>query len=143
MDIHCASCNEPWDTHHLRHDAVHDTPAGIDWVEYALDIEDWVKEMNRAGYYVSVEDDVPVRVVEMQQELFNLSVKPRPKRPPPPHKEKWERKLTPFWREQFQQAGWTFGTSVVAVLRCPCCKDNEEHDDAKTRRMLGGSCPTH
>src|SRR5438105_4694452 len=22
MDVHCTTCNEPWDTHHLWHDAV-------------------------------------------------------------------------------------------------------------------------
>jgi hypothetical protein len=25
MDVHCSSCNEPWDVYHLRHDAVFDT----------------------------------------------------------------------------------------------------------------------
>jgi hypothetical protein len=22
MDVHCSTCNEPWDTHHLWHDAI-------------------------------------------------------------------------------------------------------------------------
>ena len=22
MDVHCSSCNEPWDAYHLRHDAI-------------------------------------------------------------------------------------------------------------------------
>lgn len=25
MDVHCTSCGEPWDTYHLRHDAVYET----------------------------------------------------------------------------------------------------------------------
>ena len=25
MDVHCQSCREPWDTYHLRHDAIHET----------------------------------------------------------------------------------------------------------------------
>lgn len=25
MDVHCSSCGEPWDTHHLLHDSIHDT----------------------------------------------------------------------------------------------------------------------
>ena len=25
MDVHCSSCGEPWDVHHLRHDAIYDT----------------------------------------------------------------------------------------------------------------------
>lgn len=25
MDVHCLSCGEPWDTHHLLHDAIHET----------------------------------------------------------------------------------------------------------------------
>lgn len=24
-DIHCQRCGEPWDTYHLRHDAIHET----------------------------------------------------------------------------------------------------------------------
>ena len=25
MDVHCSTCNEPWDTHHLWHDAIWET----------------------------------------------------------------------------------------------------------------------
>jgi hypothetical protein len=25
MDVHCSTCNEPWDVHHLWHDAIFDT----------------------------------------------------------------------------------------------------------------------
>ncbi|MDB6019615.1 MAG: hypothetical protein JWR19_4104 [Pedosphaera sp.] len=25
MDVHCSTCNEPWDAHHLWHDAVFET----------------------------------------------------------------------------------------------------------------------
>jgi hypothetical protein len=25
MDVHCSACGEPWDTHHLLHDAIHET----------------------------------------------------------------------------------------------------------------------
>jgi hypothetical protein len=25
MDVHCSTCNEPWDTHHLWHDAIFET----------------------------------------------------------------------------------------------------------------------
>jgi hypothetical protein len=25
MDVHCSTCREPWDTHHLWHDAIHET----------------------------------------------------------------------------------------------------------------------
>lgn len=25
MDVHCTTCNEPWDTHHLWHDAIYET----------------------------------------------------------------------------------------------------------------------
>lgn len=25
MDVHCSSCGEPWDTHHLRHQAIWET----------------------------------------------------------------------------------------------------------------------
>ena len=29
MDVHCSTCNEPWDVHHLWHDAVFDTGLAI------------------------------------------------------------------------------------------------------------------
>ena len=25
MDVHCSTCNEPWDAHHLRHDVIFET----------------------------------------------------------------------------------------------------------------------
>ena len=25
MDVHCSACGEPWDVHHLWHDAIYDT----------------------------------------------------------------------------------------------------------------------
>ena len=25
MDVHCTTCNEPWDVYHLRHDAIFET----------------------------------------------------------------------------------------------------------------------
>ena len=25
MDVHCSTCNEPWDAYHLRHDAIFET----------------------------------------------------------------------------------------------------------------------
>ena len=25
MDVHCTTCGEPWDTYHLRHDAIYET----------------------------------------------------------------------------------------------------------------------
>lgn len=28
MDVHCTTCGEPWDVHHLWHDAIHET--GLD-----------------------------------------------------------------------------------------------------------------
>ena len=27
MDVHCLNCGEPWDTYHLRHDAIYDAIA--------------------------------------------------------------------------------------------------------------------
>lgn len=43
--------------------------------------------------------------------------------------EVWEKKLTPFWREQFAANGWKFGSNVCVVFRCPCCKDNKAEPD--------------
>ena len=28
MDVHCSSCNEPWDAYHLRQDAIFETDVG-------------------------------------------------------------------------------------------------------------------
>jgi hypothetical protein len=35
MDVHCTTCGEPWDVHHLWQDAIHDTGLTAD------DIEAW------------------------------------------------------------------------------------------------------
>lgn len=40
MDVHCSSCGEPWDTHHLLHDSIHDTQLSEseceDWARLAI-----------------------------------------------------------------------------------------------------------
>lgn len=97
MDVTCANCGEPWETYHLRHDEVHETEAGIAWIEYKLDCEEY----------------------------------PPPKKPP--DLEEWKGKLTKFWREQFAELGWKFGSSVYVVLRCACCKDNGSLPDSEER----------
>ena len=33
MDVHCSTCSEPWDTHHLWHDAIFETGLSIDAAE--------------------------------------------------------------------------------------------------------------
>jgi hypothetical protein len=37
MDVHCSTCSEPWDTHHLMHDEIFDTDLGeeeaIAWMD--------------------------------------------------------------------------------------------------------------
>lgn len=30
MDVHCSTCNEPWDTHHLWHDAIFETELSLE-----------------------------------------------------------------------------------------------------------------
>jgi hypothetical protein len=30
MDVHCSTCNEPWDVYHLWHDAVFETSLGVE-----------------------------------------------------------------------------------------------------------------
>lgn len=92
MDVKCATCGEPWDIYHLRHDEVHETSAGLDMIEAR-----WSK---------------------------------------PYEGEAWEGKLTPFWRDQFRENGWEFGSSIYAVLRCNCCAVQGELPDAEKRRAV-------
>jgi len=33
MDVHCSTCNEPWDVHHLWHDAVFETGLTVEEAE--------------------------------------------------------------------------------------------------------------
>ena len=33
MDVHCTTCNEPWDVYHLWHDAVFDTGLSVEDAE--------------------------------------------------------------------------------------------------------------
>jgi hypothetical protein len=56
--------------------------------------------------------------------------------PKPPSTEQWTGQLTDFWRAQFAELGWKFGTSVVVILTCPCCKDQEALPDADERAEL-------
>lgn len=100
MDVTCARCGEPWDTYHLRHDEVHETEAGEALLNHKLDVEDFEKKFSPGA-----------------RKVFGY--------PKPPDVEKWEGKLTDFWREQFAKLGWRFGGSVTAVLRCPACKEKE------------------
>ncbi len=39
MDVHCSSCNEPWDAHHVRHDAVFETDLSPDEAEAWRDLQ--------------------------------------------------------------------------------------------------------
>ena len=72
MDVHCTTCNEPWDVYHLWHDAVFETGLSHE------DAEAW-------------------------QQL------PRTE------------KLSERYRAEFKTARWEFGSSVINVIRCPCC----------------------
>lgn len=114
MDVTCARCGETWDTYHLREDEVHETPAGEQWIEYKLDCEDHEKELLRLS------------------PAMRKGCKPVPV----PDLEKWEGKLTPFWRAEFAKLGWQFGGSVTVVLRCSCCKGREALPDATERGLL-------
>ena len=123
MDVTCAYCGEPWDTYHLRHDEVHETPAGERWMDYKLDCEDHEKEL--------------LKLSPAMRKGF--------KGPAEPDIEKWEGKLTDFWREEFAKGGWKFGTTVTVVLRCPACKEKEtplrdklEQEDREARRRIIG-----
>ena len=58
MHVHCSTCGEPWDTHHLWHDAIWDT--GLSEAEiHAWKIlpqnkkltPKWRKEFETAGYF--------------------------------------------------------------------------------------------
>jgi len=33
MDVHCSTCNEPWDVYHLRHEAIHDSDLSFEEAE--------------------------------------------------------------------------------------------------------------
>jgi hypothetical protein len=121
MDVCCANCGEPWDLHHLLHDEVHDTEAGGEMIEDSLNLEDWDKKM--CEYRYTVFD---------KAELDRIAEETKPK---PQYKgEPWERKLTPFWREQFKARGWEFGETLSVVFRCSCCEANGPREDAEERR---------
>ncbi len=54
-----------------------------------------------------------------------------------------ELRLSPRYREKFKAAGYEFGTSVMNVIRCPCCpKDAQPNSDrlqtkASLERLFG------
>ena len=72
MDVHCTTCQEPWDTYHLWHDAIFDTSLSV------TEAKVW--------------------------RAFSRS-----------------QKLSARYREAFKAVGWEFGSSVINVIRCPCC----------------------
>jgi len=43
MDVHCTTCGEPWDVHHLRHDAIFETDLSHAeakaWTELSPDVK--------------------------------------------------------------------------------------------------------
>ncbi len=81
MDVHCSTCGEPWDTHHLQHDAIHETGLTED------EIADWKRL--------------------------------------PSHQ-----RLMPPFREAFLTSGFTFGRTLLNVVRCPACPPSSTPDPA-------------
>lgn len=45
MDVHCTSCGEPWDTYHLRHDAIYDCNLSD------AELESWKRAENKLTAY--------------------------------------------------------------------------------------------
>jgi len=88
MDVHCSSCNEPWDVYHLRHDAIFETD-------------------------LSHEEATAWR--ECSPEV----------------------RLSPRYREKFEEVGWQFGTSILNVVRCPCCPPGAKPDPDKAALKAG------
>ena len=39
MDVHCATCGEPWDTYHLRHDEIFETDLTYEEAQSWLDLK--------------------------------------------------------------------------------------------------------
>ncbi len=40
MDVTCSTCGEPWDTYHLRHDAIWDTSLGENEIQFWNSLSD-------------------------------------------------------------------------------------------------------
>lgn len=78
MDVSCANCREPWDTHHMRHDAIFDT------------------DLSHSLAKIASNEGTPIS--------------------------------NSVYREALERDGWKFAGSILAILRCPCCKSNEEHN---------------
>lgn len=79
MDVHCSTCNEPWDTDHIRFDAIHETDLS------QAEAKSWI--------------ELPS-----------------------------SQKLSERYRKKFQAAGWEFGSTVLNVIRCPCCPEDAVAD---------------
>ena len=79
MDVHCTTCGEPWDTHHLWQDAIHETSL-------------------------------------TEHEIKRWRALPT------------EEKLSKRYRQEFKDAGYVFGQSVINVTRCPGCPPDAKAD---------------
>ncbi len=79
MDVHCSTCDEPWDVDHLRFEAIHETDLSqaeaISWIELP-----------------------------------------------------GAQKFSERYREKFRAVGWEFGSTVINVIRCPCCPEDARAD---------------
>ncbi len=47
MDVHCTTCGEPWDVHHLRHDAIHETDLSLAEAKTWTQLSPQVKLLDR------------------------------------------------------------------------------------------------
>ena len=90
-DVYCATCREPWDAYHMRHDAIWETDLP----------ENIKKHVSEGGTTLNF----------------------------------------PGVREALLKDGWKFGSSILAILECPCCKGQteegteEESEAIKDRKM--------
>jgi hypothetical protein len=95
MDVTCATCGEPWDTYHLRHDAVWDAMSYL-----------------------------PEGMTELVGDYSERGVGPTA----------WIKPVM----DAMRKAGWRFGGSVLAVIRCPDCPKDRPTNTARAevRRCL-------
>lgn len=47
-----------------------------------------------------------------------------------------DQKLTDEVRAAFSRVGWEFGSNILTVLHCPCCKPDSKPVDAETKAKV-------
>jgi hypothetical protein len=108
MDVYCGNCGEPWETWHMRVDAIHEA---IEHLNSRPDLQ----YLEKYGGVIDGKD-----YEQTLDEIWNGGT---------------NEDLTPEIREAFKQAGYVFGFNVLVPLKCPACPRDKTMSKVEKERL--------